>query len=238
MHSSWPLMVLLAMTWSASAVNAQIITVTSETRRVYALAELVCDLRDEAARSSSVPGAPFDASVSGDLTGCNPWSMAYGTGSQTSAFFADSIYVNESVYTWLGNEQSKRSKGTSDASIYFSLPPGRWCSYTIRLEGDAYSERATAIADMSLNLLGPRGGVINSLHCQCGPGTRSVPDLYPSYFGGILEPGDYDLEVHSSAETVWLGDRAGCSLEVSFKVWPIPTPVQPTAWGQVKSLYR
>lgn len=237
MQSSWWLRTSLTAVCFVSTADAQIFHVSSDARQVYGLAKLQCGLQQEQRRTPSAPGAPFDQSVRIDLEGCNPNVQAFGNASQVSAIFADSLYILAAASGYIGSYHPLSLIAKSDASIQFSLDAGRWYSFVFDIVENCRSSFGTAIADLSLSLLASRGGEIDAVHVQIGDDPMHFDDRREYHLRGILESGDYDLEVHARAD-IGAGLSDDAALEIGLKIRVIPTAVEETSWGTVKSLFR
>ena len=234
--AGWSCLLLLASA-CASPGDAQVLRLLSDSRQVSILTALACGPGDDLQRTPSAAFAPFETSLSSDLTGCTPRSEVQATARQASAFFADSIDIDTDAYAEVYETQAVTAFARSDASILFRLEAGDWYAYSLDVQGTIGTMYGMATLSFSLALQGPRGGAVESMRAQ-SPADRQRTWVEVGFLHrGILHAGEYRLDAHTTADGHPNWSSSG-ELRVRFKVRALRTAVESATWEHVKLLYR
>ncbi len=176
---------------------------------------------------------------------CLPYydSSAQAITEQITRILADSIRIHEYSSNMRWGPQAQYAGARSDAVITFRVEASRQYTYTIQgtlwatnpstngIDGSASARYSFSRVD-STGLI-----VIHSLVAQAGPSppTEVTLGFEPR---GSLEPGDYVLEAHTSAENPNSEGINEAELWLRFWLRDVTTRVNPTTWGRLKALYR
>lgn len=251
-HLSWnvlapraPIMLFVAsLCVCPTDAPAQLLNIQSIQWQGDAQAAIDCLSPREDHHLSTPSGSSFGDTVLVSFYGCTPNGAVNAATAFSGTLSSDKLYIHELASSSLEGDSAETSETSSNLVILFRVDAGQQLGYYLHVEEflanpDPGSPPGTAWARVGFVLSHlPSGAVLDSLIAGAGPGLPTDVGRLLQHPRGVLDPGDYALELSASAASYPPIGLAHGDLYVRFNVWDATTSVTPTTWGRTKSLYR